>query len=144
MKRSLARLTVVVVMVAGVVGSVIYANTLFPSQGYLFRYIYAGMILAGGVVLARELAILVAKELTRRLGDNALVASNAVAVIGYIVAAAAAASYLSFSPTTILASAAFGGAGTWSRPAADAGEFLCWHPDTPVGGDKARDTGEDS
>ncbi len=109
MRRSLSRLLVVAALVAGAVGVILYVGSLFPAYGYAFRYIYAGMIFVGGIILARELAILTARELARKLGDNALVASNAVAVAGYIAATVAAASYVSFSPTTILASAAFGG-----------------------------------
>jgi small-conductance mechanosensitive channel len=88
---------------------IVYIGTSQPSYSYLFPYVYAGLILVAGVVISRELAILVARELTGKLGDNALVASNAVQVAGSIVSAAAAASYASFSPTAILASAAFSG-----------------------------------
>ena len=92
-------------MVAGVV----YAESMFPSYSYLFRYTYAGMILIGGVVVARELAILIAREFSGKLGENALVASNGVAILGYIISIALAASYVSFSASALLASATFGG-----------------------------------
>ena len=103
------RLTSVAVLVAAVVAGVVYASSWFPSDEYAFKYLYAAMILVGGVVVARELAIVVAKELTGKLGDNALVASNGVAVLGYMIAVAAAASYISFSASALLASATFGG-----------------------------------
>jgi small-conductance mechanosensitive channel len=51
----------------------------------------------------------VIKELTPKLDKNALLVSNIVVVVGYIVSAVAAASYLSFSPTALLAGAAFSG-----------------------------------
>ncbi|MDG6909398.1 MAG: mechanosensitive ion channel family protein [Nitrososphaerota archaeon] len=108
-RRSLARLlAVVAVVIAGVVIVVYLARTL-PAYGYLFPYVYAGMILVVGVVMSRELAILVEREFTGKLGSNALVASNVVQVAGSILSAVAAASYASFSPTTLLASAAFSG-----------------------------------
>ncbi len=109
MRASVARLAAVVVLVAVAVAAVVYSNGLFPSYGYLYRYAYAVMILVGGIVVSRELALLVARELRGKLGENALVASNGVAVVGYIASAVVAASYASFSPTAVLASAAFGG-----------------------------------
>lgn len=109
MRSSLVRLTAVVVIVAVLVAAVLYASALFPGYGGYYHYLYAGMLLVGGVVLVRELAILVAKELRKELGDGALVASNGVAILGYVLVIVAAASYISFSPTDILASAAAGG-----------------------------------
>ncbi len=109
MQRSVRRLAFVLVLIAAAVASVVYLASRYPSYAYLFHYAYAGMILAAGVVLARELSTLVERELGKRLGKNALVAGNGVEVVGYIVTAAAVASYLSFSPTAVLASAAFGG-----------------------------------
>lgn len=74
-----------------------------------FRYAYAGLILIGGALVARAISRIIAVEFKSELGKDTPVWSNAFAVLGYIVAAAAAASYLSFSPTAILAEAAFSG-----------------------------------
>ncbi len=109
MRGSIARAVTVTVLVLAAIVAVVYSTTFFPSYGTLFRYIYAGIILVGGAVLVRELAILVAKELSGKIGENALVASNGVAVVGYVAVIVAAASYASFSPTAVLASAAIGG-----------------------------------
>ena len=109
MRRNAFRLAAVAVVVAGAIVAVLYVGALFPGYSDMFRYLYAALILVAGVVLTREVALLVAKELRRELGDTSLVASNGVAILGYVIAIIAAASYLSFSPTDILASAAAGG-----------------------------------
>ena len=103
------RLSAVVVVVAAMIAAVLYVGALFPQYANDFRYLYAGLILVAGIVLTREIAGLVARELRSELGDSALVASNGVAILGYVIAVLAAASYMSFSPTDILASAAAGG-----------------------------------
>lgn len=108
-RKSVLRLLTVIALVTATVAVALYAGSQFPAYSSYLRYVYAGLILVGGIVLARELAQLVAKELRKKMGENALVASNGVAVIGYLASIAAAASYASFSPTAILASAAFGG-----------------------------------
>jgi len=96
-------------LVAALVAAVLYLANAFPSYSSDFPYVYAALILGVGILLARELAVLVVKELTGKLGTNALVAGNAVQVMGTIASVVVAASYVSFSPSTILASAAFGG-----------------------------------
>ena len=109
MRRSLLRLATVVVLVAALVAAVLYLANALPSYSSDFPYVYAALILGVGILLARELAVLVVKELSGKLGPNALVAGNAVQVMGTIASVVVAASYVSFSPSTILASAAFGG-----------------------------------
>ena len=109
MRRSLIRLATVVVLVAALVAAVLYLANALPSYSSDFPYVYAALILGVGILLARELAVLVVKELSGKLGTNALVAGNAVQVMGTIASVVVAASYVSFSPSTILASAAFGG-----------------------------------
>jgi len=108
-RRSLLRLATVVVLVAALVAAVLYLANALPSYSSDFPYVYAALILGVGILLARELAVLVVKELSGKLGTNALVAGNAVQVMGTIASVVVAASYVSFSPSTILASAAFGG-----------------------------------
>lgn len=109
MSPHLKRILAILILVLAIVGAIVYLNFEFPSYEYIFRYIYAGMILIGGVFISRELSSLVTKELTPKLNKNALLISNIVAVVGYIVSAVAAASYLSFSPTALLAGATFSG-----------------------------------
>ena len=98
-----------VVLIAAIISVILYVGALFPGYANVLPYLYAGMILVAGIVVTREVAILVAKDLRKKLGDNALVASNGMAILGYVITIIAAASYLSFSPTDILASAAAGG-----------------------------------
>jgi small-conductance mechanosensitive channel len=109
MSPHLKNILAILILVLAIVIVVVYLNFEFPSYEYIFRYTYAGMILIGGVFISRELANLVIKELTPKLDKNALLVSNIVTVVGYIVSAVAAASYLSFSPTALLAGAAFSG-----------------------------------
>lgn len=109
MSPHLKNILAILILVLAIVIVVVYLNFEFPSYEYIFRYTYAGMILIGGVFISRELANLVIKELTPKLDKTALLVSNIVTVVGYIVSAVAAASYLSFSPTALLAGAAFSG-----------------------------------
>jgi len=109
MSPHLKNILAILILVLAIVIVVVYLNFEFPSYEYIFRYTYAGMILIGGVFISRELANLVIKELTPKLDKSALLVSNIVTVVGYIVSAVAAASYLSFSPTALLAGAAFSG-----------------------------------
>jgi small-conductance mechanosensitive channel len=109
MSPHLKNILAILILVLAIMIVVVYLNFEFPSYEYIFRYTYAGMILIGGVFISRELANLVIKELTPKLDKNALLVSNIVTVVGYIVSAVAAASYLSFSPTALLAGAAFSG-----------------------------------
>lgn len=76
--------------------------------GY-FQYVNAGLIVAGGVFVSRELSRFIAVEFKPELRKNAPVVGNAVKIIGYVLSLAAAASYLSFSPSTLLATATFSG-----------------------------------
>ncbi len=116
MWSSTRRLLTVVVLVLAVAAVVAYtefviSTSLYASPTYenVFKYIYAVIILAGGFFVSRELANVIARGLQPKLGNNSLVVSNVVAVGGFIVAAVAAAFYVSFSPTELLAGAAFSG-----------------------------------
>ncbi|HVC26875.1 MAG TPA: mechanosensitive ion channel domain-containing protein [Nitrososphaerales archaeon] len=86
-----------------------YLSKALPGYSDYFRYAYGGLILAGGVLVARDVSRIVAVDFRSGLGKEALVLSNAIAVIGYIASAVASAAYLSFSPTALLAGAAFSG-----------------------------------
>jgi small-conductance mechanosensitive channel len=107
--RPLKPLLAILALVLAAVIAITYLNYVFPFYSYIFKYVYAGMIMVGGVFISRELANLVARELSPKLEKNALVVSNIVAVGGYLVSAVVALSYASVSPTTILAGAAFSG-----------------------------------
>lgn len=115
-RSSIRKLLPLVIFIIALAAATVYAEFVlspFPSSsvGYAgtFRYIYAGIILVGGVLFSRELAKTIARDLKSRLGNNAFVLSNVVAVGGYIVSGAVAASYASFSPTALIAGAAFSG-----------------------------------
>jgi len=107
--RPLRRLLAVFVVLAVAAIVVQYLNVSFPSYELYFRYLYTGFILGAGVLISRMLSNLVASELRPRLHDSALILSNVVAISGYIISAVAAASFASFSPTALLAGAAFSG-----------------------------------
>ncbi len=109
MSRQLNHLIGILILVFAIVIAVIYLSFQFPAYGYIFRYIYAAMIMAGGVFISRELASLVVKELKSTQKKNALLLSNVITVGGYIISAIVAASYVSFSPTALLAGATISG-----------------------------------
>ena len=103
------KLVFVLGLVAATVVALLYLDLAFPSYGYAFKYAYAALILVGGVLVTRELASVISHTLHGGVDKRALLVGNAVTVGGYIVSAAAALSYASFSPTALLASAAFSG-----------------------------------
>jgi len=101
-----------VAILSGIIALIIIAEYLslqFPAYSYIFRYIYAALILGGGVFISRELAALTVRGLKGTIEKNALLLSNIIAISGYIVSAVAAASYVSFSPTALLAGATISG-----------------------------------
>lgn len=106
---SLRRLITVVVLGLAAAAALVYLSFLFPSYPIVFKYAFASLILIGGVLFSRELALVISNLLRRKQGTSALVAGNAVSVAGYILSAAGALAYASFSPTALLASAAFSG-----------------------------------
>jgi len=85
----------------------IYLSFQFPTYDYVFKYVYAALILIGGADISKELSELAKKELRSHHEKNALLRSNGIEVSRYIISAVAAASYLSFSPTAFLATATF-------------------------------------
>jgi len=109
MRLNLRRLLLVAALVLVAASAILYLNLAFASYGYAFKYAYASLILVGGVLLTREIASLVSHQLYGGADKRALVVGNAIYVGGYIASAAAALSYASFSPTALLASAAFSG-----------------------------------
>ncbi len=98
-----AALIVVVVLILAVLGQY------FTSYDYLATYAYSAIILVGGVLVTRELAILVVRGVHGHSERTTLGLKNAILVVGYILSLIAALSYASFSPTEFLATAAFGG-----------------------------------
>jgi small-conductance mechanosensitive channel len=103
------RLVAILITIIALIIIIVYLGIQFPAYGYVFRYVYAAMILGGGVFIFRELAELVVKGLKPTHGKNALLVSNIIAISGYIISAIATASYLSFSPTALLAGATVSG-----------------------------------
>ncbi len=109
MRPTVRRFVTDVILLLATAILLFYLSKAFTGYEEYFRYAYAGLILSGGVLVARALSRVIAVELKSGLGKNAPVLSNAVAVLGYVAAVAASASYLSFSPTALLAGAAFSG-----------------------------------
>ena len=105
----LRRLIFVVALVAAVVLVLSLLDRYFASYSYLVTYAYAAIILVGGVLITRELASILAREIRGQSERTSLVLKNAITVVGYILTLVAALSYASFSPTEFLATAAFGG-----------------------------------
>ena len=109
MRPTVTRLVTDVVILTATAILLFYLSKVFTGYADYFRLAFAGLILSGGVLISRALSRIIAVEFKSELGKNAPVISNTVAVLGYVVAAAAAASYLSFSPAALLAEAAFSG-----------------------------------
>ena len=109
MKPTLRRILTDLVVLGVSAILVFYLNKVITGYTDYFRYAYGGLILIGGVLMARDVSRIIAIDFRSGLGKEAPVLSNAVAVIGYIASAVASAFYLSFSPTALLAGAAFSG-----------------------------------
>lgn len=109
MPHDFRRFVFAVVLVVAVIAAVVYLGDSLSSYSGYFRYIYAGVILAGGVFISRELDKLVTRVLTKKINERGIVIGNIIAIVGYIVSSVAALSYLSFSPTSLLAGAAASG-----------------------------------
>ena len=109
MRQTVIRILTDIVLLATTAVIIFYLGKALPGFDQYFRLAYGGLILAGGVLLTRDVARIIAVDFKSELGKQAPVLSNAIAVIGYIFSAVAAASYLSFSPTALLAGAAFSG-----------------------------------
>ena len=105
----LRRLVLVGVLITVVVALVVFADRTFASYHYLLPYAYAAIILVGGVIVTREIANLSDRRMSGRADKTSLMVRNAIVVVGYLISAAAALSYASFSPTSLLATAAFSG-----------------------------------
>src|SRR5438552_9587898 len=107
MKPTLRRILTDVVVLAVAAILVFYLSSAITGYADYFRYAYGGLILIGGVMIARDVSRIIAVDFRSGLGKEAPVLSNAVAVIGYLASAVASAFYLSFSPTALLAGAPF-------------------------------------
>lgn len=105
----IGRLALIVVLVILAAVGVFYANNILLSAAYDLRYVYAGLILLGGVLVTRELASLAAESMQASRPKDALVIKNAVSLTGYLAFTAVALSYAAVSPTALLATAAFSG-----------------------------------
>jgi small-conductance mechanosensitive channel len=109
MRPTVTRLVTDIIVILATAILLFYLGKALPGYTDYLRYAYAGLILSGGALVSRAVSRIIAVDFKSELGKNAPVLSNAVGVLGYVVAAAAAASYLSFSPTALLAGAAFSG-----------------------------------
>jgi small-conductance mechanosensitive channel len=109
MKPTLRRILTDLIVLAVAAIIVFYLSKAITGYADYFKYAYGGLILVGGVLMAKDLSRIIAVDFRSGLGKEAPVLSNAVAIIGYIASAVASAAYLSFSPTALLAGAAFSG-----------------------------------
>jgi|SRR5271170_2531132 len=89
--------------------AVFYLDKAIPQFGSYYKYANAALILTGGVFVSREFSRFIAVEFRPDFKKNAPVAANGIKIAGYIISMLAAASYVSFSPTALLATAAFSG-----------------------------------
>lgn len=103
------RLAVVVTAAVAAIAAAVYLNEVLTSYSVYFKYVYAALILGFGVFISRELERVTERILGPKVGDRGMVVGNVVAIVGYILSAVAALSYLSFSPTSLLAGAAASG-----------------------------------
>jgi small-conductance mechanosensitive channel len=78
-------------------------------HGTVLRYVYAAIVLVGGLALSRELGQALTGLLKPQLHRNSLVVGNAVSVCGSVLSAFAAATFAPISSTELFASAAFVG-----------------------------------
>lgn len=108
-KMSFRRLFSLIALVVIAAVLVAILNLTFPSYGAEFRYAYAAIALGGGILLSRQLSRMAATELKRRTPHAALPISNVIEIAGYLASALVAASFASFSPTGLLATAAASG-----------------------------------
>lgn len=97
----------VAVIAAALIGLAVLSR--LPGYAWILTYSYAAVILLGGVLLTREIGSLAIRNLHGHSERTSLQAKNAVNVVGYIISAVAAMTYLSFSPTELFATATFGG-----------------------------------
>ncbi len=109
MRSGVLRLAIILAIVVAAAFAVITLNLAFPSFTYGLKYVYAALILVAGVFITREVASIVGLSLRDHAKRTVLVAENAVTISGYVISMAAAFLYASFSPTALLASAAFSG-----------------------------------
>jgi len=80
-----------------------------PAYAGYIKYVYAVIILTGGIIVSRQLATLVVRILKDKLGTQALIIGNSVIIIGYIISITAAISYIGSIPEALLAGATFSG-----------------------------------
>jgi len=109
MKPTVRRIIIDVFLLAVATLLVWDLSQAIPGYPVYFRYAFGGLILASGVLIARDVARVIAVDFRAQLGKEAPVLSNAVAAVGYIASAVASGIYVSFSPTALLAGAAFSG-----------------------------------
>jgi len=109
MKPTVRRIIIDVFLLAIAAFLVWDLSKAIPGYPDYFRYAYGGLILVSGVAISRDVARIIAVDFRTRLGKEAPLISNTVAAVGYIASAVASGFYVSFSPTALLAGAAFSG-----------------------------------
>jgi len=107
--KTAGRILVATVLVIAAATMLYYLDRALPEFGFYYKYASAVLILLTGVFVSREASRFIVREFRPELKKNAPVAGNAIKIAGYLVTVVAATSYLSFSPTALLATAAFSG-----------------------------------
>lgn len=108
----LAKIIATLILLAGLIAfiAILKESALIePTYAGYIKYIYAIIILVGGIIVSRQLAALMVGILKDKLGNQALIIGNSVVIIGYVVSIAAAISYVGSIPETLLAGATFSG-----------------------------------
>ncbi len=108
----LAKIIITLILIISLITSITVIKELAlikPEYAYYIRYVYAVIILIGGIIISRQLASLIVDALKSKLGNQALVIGNSVVIIGYLVSIAATISYIGSLPETLLAGATFSG-----------------------------------
>ncbi|MBS7655963.1 mechanosensitive ion channel family protein [Candidatus Bathyarchaeota archaeon] len=85
------------------------ASIVTPKYAEYLKYVYATIILIGGIIITRQISSLIIESLKLKLEEQALIIGNAISIIGYIVSIATAAAYITSLPEAWLAGAALSG-----------------------------------
>ncbi|MBS7658622.1 MAG: mechanosensitive ion channel family protein [Candidatus Bathyarchaeia archaeon] len=74
-----------------------------------FKYVYAAIILIGGIIITRQISLLIIEYLKLKLKEQALIIGNSISIIGYIISITTTVAYVTSLPEAWLAGATFSG-----------------------------------
>lgn len=80
-----------------------------PKYFEYIKYVYAAIILIGGIIITRQLSSLSVEILKTKLKEQSLIIGNTILIIGYVFSIVAAISYIGSIPEVLLAGATFSG-----------------------------------